>query len=62
MTVSNKRRMFESSKVRGGGTSAEASASVAWSMGSLVVVSPVEDGGGMTPEGSTLGHLELALN
>ena len=32
-------------------------------MGSSAVISPIEEGeGGATPEGSTLGRLELALN
>ena len=56
MTVSNIRRMFESFEVKGGGTAAIGSTD------SLAVVSLVEEGeGGATPEGSTLGHLELAL-
>lgn len=60
MTVSNIRRMFESSEVGGGGTTVVAS--LAWSMGSSAVASPVEEGGGgATPEGSALGRLELAF-
>ena len=62
MLVSNICRMSESFEVEGGGTS------VARSMGSLAVASPIEGGGGgggggggATPEGSTLGCLELAL-
>ena len=58
MTVSNIRRMSESSKVEGGGTSAVA----AGSTNSSAIVSLVEKGGGgATPEISTLGRLELAL-
>ena len=58
MTVSNIRRMFKSSKAEGGEI-----AVAAGSTDSTAVVSPVEEGGGgATPEVSTLGHLELALN
>ena len=54
MTVSNIRRMSESSKVEGGGTAGSTDSSAA--------VSPVEEGrGGATPEDSTLGRLKLAL-
>ena len=57
MTVSNIRRMSESSEVEGGGIVAAVG-----STNSSVIVSPVEDGeGGATPEDSTLGRLELAL-
>ena len=53
--------MSESYEVGGGGTST-ASALAAWSTSSSVVASPVEEGGGgATLEGSSLGHLELAL-
>ena len=59
MTVSNIRRMFESSEVEGGGTVLVATVG---STDSSVVESPVkEGGGGATPEASTLGCLELAL-
>jgi len=57
MTVSNIRRMFKSSEVEGGGTAA------AGSTDTSAVVSPVKEReGGATPEDSTLGCLELALN
>ena len=60
MTVSNIRRMSESSDVEGGGTSA--AVATAGSTDSVSIVSPVEEGGGgATPEVSTLGHLELTL-
>ena len=53
--------MSKSSDVEGGGTSL-AAASVAGSIGSSAVVSPVkEGGGGATPKGSTLGCLKLAF-
>jgi len=56
MTVSNVRRMSESSEVDGGGIAAR-------STDALAEVLPVEVGGGdATPEGSTLRCLELALN
>ena len=52
--------MSESSEVEGGG---KVVAAAVGSTDASVVVSPVEVGrGGATPEGSTLGHLELALN
>ena len=61
MTVSNIRRMFESSEEEGGGTTVAAIA--AGSTDSSAIVSLVEEGrGGAIPEVSTLGHLELALN
>ena len=57
MTVSSIRQMSESSKVKGGGT-----AGTAGSTNSSAVASPVEEeGGGATPEDSTLGRLELSL-
>ena len=58
ITVSNIHRMSESSEVKGGGTATAATGST----DSAVVVSPIEEGGrGATPDGSTLGCLELAL-
>lgn len=57
MIVYNIRRMSESFKVEGGGT-----VTAARSTDYSAVVSPVkEGGGGVIPEDSTLGHLELAL-
>ena len=58
MTVSNIRRMFESSEVEDGGAAVAVGSTYTSAEGS-----PVEEGGGgMTPEDdSTLGHLELAL-
>ena len=57
MIVSNVRRMSESSEVDSGGTTATGSTDAS------VEVSPVElGGGGATPEGSSLGRLEIALN
>ena len=59
MTVFNIRQMSKSFEVEGGGTTAAA----AGSTDASAVVSPVEvGGGGATPEGSTLGRLELDLN
>ena len=57
MTVSNIRRMLESSEAEGGGAIAAVGSTY-----SSVVGSPEEGGGrGATPdEDSTLGHLELA--
>ena len=56
MTVSNIRRMLESSKAEGGGAIAAVGSTY-----SSVVGSPEGGGRGATPdEDSTLGHLELA--
>ena len=58
MTVSNIRRMFESSEVDGGATLIAA----ARSTDSSAIVSPIEEGEeGATPKVSTLGRLELTL-
>ena len=58
MTVSNVRRMSESSEVEGRGTAVAAIGST----DSSAIVSPVEEGGGgATPEDSTLERLKLAL-
>ena len=57
MTVSNIQRISESFEVEGGGTVATIG-----SIDASVEVSHVEEGGGgVTPEDSTLGCLELAL-
>ena len=58
MTVSNIRRMLESSKVEGGGTAVTVRSTCHSAEVSLVE----EGGGGATPkDDSTLGHLKLAL-
>ena len=59
MIVSKVRQISKSSEV-GGGRTAAAAAPTGSADASPEVV-PVE-GGGMVPEGSTLGHLELGLN
>ena len=62
MTVSNIQRMFESSKVEGGGIAALVAAAAVGYTDVSAEVSPVEEGGGgTTPEDLTLGRLELAL-
>ena len=59
MTVSNVRRMSKSSEVDGGGTSATA-APIGLAEASLEVV-PIKEGGGVVPEDSTLGCVELSF-
>ena len=56
MTVSNVRRMSNSSEVDGGGT-----ATLTGSADASPKVVPVEEGGGAVPEGLTQGRLELSL-
>ena len=60
MTVSNVRRMSKSFEVDVGGIAAAAAAPTGLADASPEVV-PIEEGGGVVPEGSTQGHLELSL-
>ena len=59
MTVSNVRRMSKSSEVDGGGTGTAVAPT--GSIDASLEVVPIEEGGGVVPEGSTQGHLELSL-
>ena len=62
MIVSNVRRMSKKSEADGGGTAVAASSSIGSADASLEVVPVAEEGGGVVPEGSSLGRLELGLN
>ena len=59
MIVSNVRRMSKSSEVDGGGTGTAVAPT--GSIDASLEVVPIEEGGGVVPEGSTQGHLELSL-
>ena len=58
MTVSNIRRMSKSSEVEAGGTAVAAAAPIGLADASLEAIPVEEGGGGVVPEGLTLGRLE----